>query len=304
MADDLEILADAKVRYFNEYLRAVPSADSIAQWQCEDDDGTCVDFGLQFCLDVEFAYQMGLAEDHGVDFRAMEYIDSSSATRKRVRRRSPKPPLPPHWAGSAGAIDVTATAKATMEKLISLSYTHESRYPSVIDVVCVRNAKLWEQYAFRRAQLLAEHAADEISCHRVNFPADLRLHQCDESINEVYLFHGTSEEGAQSIEQRGFDTRLLSSIHGLSVNFTASATRALKYPENGETRRTLILARVLLGDPYFSREATLGARRPASRDGQGFSPYDSVVSNVGGEEDQHLYDPWQTYPEYIVTVEL
>eukprot|EP00397_Hematodinium_sp_SG-2012_P007949 GEMP01008000.1.p1 GENE.GEMP01008000.1~~GEMP01008000.1.p1 ORF type:complete len:654 (+),score=112.10 GEMP01008000.1:34-1995(+) len=291
---------DAKVRYFDLYLEsAMTQAQTIVRWQYEKEGWK--DFGLQTCVDLEFAREMGLPADAEgtVDIELMEYRNDDGVF--AARRIPPSPVLPVHWDGQCGPVDVTEKTRALMTRLIALSYSAGGRHPSLVKVVKVRNVHLWQQYAFRRCKLREEHADLHICCQTME-QGELVFHDCDESLNEVYLFHGTGAKEAESISAIGFDNKRLTSVHGLSLNFTNSIARALSFPERATAERKVIVARVLLGDPYHNTVGKSCIRKPESRQGNEISPYDSVITPQGTYEDFYVYNSRQTYPEYIMTI--
>jgi len=70
--------------------------------------------------------------------------------------------------------------------------------------------------------------------------------------------------------------------------------------------KTLIIARVAIGDPHYATTQRKNERRPPER-GRPFSKgtlYDSVVANAGSGSQVHreiiVYEHRQAYPEYVV----
>ena len=54
--------------------------------------------------------------------------------------------------------------------------------------------------------------------------------QIDESVNEYYLFHGTTEATVGAIEKQGFEDRLASKgLFGKGMYFAESSTKADQY---------------------------------------------------------------------------
>jgi Poly(ADP-ribose) polymerase catalytic domain len=54
--------------------------------------------------------------------------------------------------------------------------------------------------------------------------------QVDESVNEYYLFHGTTEAIVEAIEKQGFEDRLSSpGLFGRGMYFAESSTKADQY---------------------------------------------------------------------------
>ena len=129
-------------------------------------------------------------------------------------------------------------------------------------------------------------------------------------LNEVFLFHGTDEAVANVIVQHGFDERVanLQGLYGAGSYFANQSCKAAQYAKkDGGGLKTLIVARITLGDPHYATGGMSLARRPPERDTrQGWRPgllYDSVVANSGGSQGHReliIYDHRQAYPEYVV----
>ena len=126
-------------------------------------------------------------------------------------------------------------------------------------------------------------------------------------LNEVFLFHGTTAATADVIVQHGFDERV-ASLHGLYGAGTYFANQSCKAAQYARDRgvKTLIVARVTLGDPYYATGHLAQHRRAPDR-GAGWSKtgltYDCVVANTSGSQAHReliVYDHRQAYPEYVV----
>jgi hypothetical protein len=154
-----------------------------------------------------------------------------------------------------------------------------------------------------------DHATYNISVRS----ADLDL-DCGEAlaldVDEKILLHGTSYNNASSIISEGFDHRTCqSALYGLGVYFACAACKSDQYTlEHDHLGRTLIIARVALGDSYVARETRLNQRRPPVRPSAG--TYDSIVVKPGpldGHQNQQqvhqefvIFDRDQAYPCYVV----
>ena len=70
--------------------------------------------------------------------------------------------------------------------------------------------------------------------------------------------------------------------------------------------KTILVARVALGDPYYATSNMSNHRRPPNRNSLFWSAgttYDSVVANSQGSQVHReliIYDHRQVYPEYII----
>merc|ERR1712176_1605614 len=126
----------------------------------------------------------------------------------------------------------------------------------------------------------------------------------DPNINEVYLFHGTTEEVAHIVARHGFDPRVasLQGLYGGAVYHACEACKAAQYSRDpGE--KVLLISRVVLGDPYYANGQYTGARRPPDRPerhAHGMT-YDSVIANKSNVKSQvhrefMVYDHTSCYP--------
>jgi hypothetical protein len=141
-------------------------------------------------------------------------------------------------------------------------------------------------------------------------------------LNETLLFHGTSRCNADSIVQFGFhhfksrrglygDGSYLASEFCKAHAYTCSCkpTRSCDCPGT----RTVILAWVSVGDPYYTTTTLQGSRYPPERPARKNTPrghFNSVVANPGvikGHPKGHqshqeivLFEQAQAYPAFVV----
>ncbi|CAK9059818.1 unnamed protein product [Durusdinium trenchii] len=200
----------------------------------------------------------------------------------------------------------------------------------------IENLRLWQAYKLRREAL-----RKGLASHNVNVtPADLDLDVCGAGVltknqsvfdcgeplaldvDEKILLHGTSWDNANSIVLNGFDHRTCyRCMYGEGVYFASAACKSHQYTCNCRTagcgckrERTLILARVALGDKYYSQETRYHQRRPPVRDGTSGATYDSIVVNPGPIKGHHnaaqLHQEFvicqmeQAYPSYVIQYQL
>ena len=212
------------------------------------------------------------------------------------------------------------------------------RTAKVISVYRVENWRLWQQYKVRRATLRREHAAYEVSLS----PAELDLNDCGyleimkqkqqifdcgealaSDVDEKILLYGTSWVNAASMIVKGFEQRhVRRGIYGDGIYFASAACKSHQYtcPNHWhqdacscQGRRTLIFARVALGDAYKATEPMHSAQRPPDRSNAlGF--HDSIVVFPGSikgyqrstqiHQEFVVFDPDQAYPCFVVHYEL
>jgi len=137
-----------------------------------------------------------------------------------------------------------------------------------------------------------------------DLPARLKRQSLNESLNEVFLWHGSSLAKIDSILEDGFDERIsnLGGMLGGGVYFAEDSCKSGQYSEKSIARSRshwFILSRVLLGRPHYSHRPIPEIRRaPHECDSVVFSPaHDSVL---GHHREFVIYDRFQAYPEFIV----
>lgn len=131
----------------------------------------------------------------------------------------------------------------------------------------------------------------------IGFSANTTL---DHFVNEVWLLHGTSQEGAEAIVQSNFRLPGLSGCFGKGIYFGEDAVKCDQYAkpvEEGdhEGSKVMLLCRVILGNVYHIEH---GTDRDAERlvDDPDF---DSVVGVAHKHREFLVYDVSQVFPEYI-----
>ena len=122
-------------------------------------------------------------------------------------------------------------------------------------------------------------------------------------LNEVYLFHGTGWDAAQTIAVNGFDPsrsgESAGSIFGQGAYFAAMPDLSLGYAEHYAQKHTtdpcLLICRVVLGAVSVCRGSCTGLRRPPPN-------CDSVVGEKGHPAPSEfvVYRSEKAYPEYVV----
>ena len=208
---------------------------------------------------------------------------------------------------------------------MGLDGTGNTRRAKVLSVERVENLPLWKQYWHKKHELIDMHHANNISVKPLSPPV-VRIDRTgkgggpvldpdnllEAGLNEVFLFHGTTHQVADIITHHGFDERMsnLSGLYGAGVYFANQSCKAAQYAKDSGVK-TLIVARVTLGDAHYASVMMQQYRRPPERDTRyGWKPgvtYDCVVANSGAmlhgtqaHRELIVYDHRQAYPEYIV----
>jgi len=198
----------------------------------------------------------------------------------------------------------------------------------------IENFRLWREYVHRAQQLEESHGRETWGISGIQpllgsmssalqSAADVLKGSAHsfEHINEKWLFHGTGYDKAGKIVNNGFDHRLGSrSMYGAGAYFASESCKAHQYTCERHlfsfsackcpVERTVIIARVALGDAYFTKKAlSEKVRRPPEREsGQG--TYDSIIANPGpmlGHHRKHqdhqecvIFEKGQAYPAFVV----
>ena len=198
----------------------------------------------------------------------------------------------------------------------------------------VENYHLWRRYQARLRTMREDRAKCRLSFHPEPVALDLdgreevmtasqRDLDCGEplarDVDEKILLHGTSWNNADSIVRHGFDHRTCTNgMYGDGVYFAGSACKSHQYSctyKCGKAspcrcERTLIIARVALGDAYHTSETLFGARKPPTKNGvichsvvvnpgpiQGRS---RALSRMQIHQEFVVYDREQAYPAFVV----
>ncbi|CAK9089119.1 Protein mono-ADP-ribosyltransferase PARP11 (ADP-ribosyltransferase diphtheria toxin-like 11) (ARTD11) (Poly [ADP-ribose] polymerase 11) (PARP-11) [Durusdinium trenchii] len=199
----------------------------------------------------------------------------------------------------------------------------------------IENWSLWQRYKAKRATMRREHASYEVSVtpaaldldalgddlvmtgNQSAFDFDEALSQ---DVDEKILLHGTSGQNANDIAMNGFRHQTChGAMYGDGVYFASSACKSHettcqhhKSACRCTCERTLIIARVALGDAYYARETRYGQSKVPIKTESGVA-YDSIVVNPGriaGHNSTQMHqefvivDDEQAYPCYVVQYEL
>ena len=190
---------------------------------------------------------------------------------------------------------------------------------TVQSVYQIENFALWHRYKAKLAALREGRARLNISLKPIALDLDGRegamsrsqsCFDCGEplagDVNEKILLHGTSWKDANSIVMHGFDNRTCEGgMYGDGVYFAGAACKSHQYtcsshkgrPCACKSERTLIIARVALGDAYRACGTRKGFRRAPNHD-HADSVHDSVVVNPGHIHGHH--NPHQVHQEFVV----
>jgi len=163
----------------------------------------------------------------------------------------------------------------------------------------IEDSLLWGRYVVKREEIRRravriEDIKPETSKH-IDYSANTTL---DHSVNEVWLFHGTSDEASRGIAKSNFRIpKGVGGCFGPGAYFAEAAAKSNDYAEAGyiEGCKVLLLCRVTLGSVLKVE----GTDRSAFKKVLENPDYDCVMGKTNYRE-FIVYDMAQIYPEYIM----
>merc|ERR1712176_735793 len=187
----------------------------------------------------------------------------------------------------------------------------------VMEVVYVQNAENYVNYRARRAQIAAELPPGvctdwDIKTRRVSLTGVGRHDECpvDNNINEYYLWHGTSPEGAQGTTDKEFDLGRVGTgkgtIFGAGLYLAESCLKADEYTKPDHRGwYPLLLSRVVLGNVnYCDAARPWEIKRQLENSCKRGRGHHSILGDREKVRNTFrefiVFDSHQVYPEYIV----
>ncbi|XP_027690281.2 protein mono-ADP-ribosyltransferase PARP12 isoform X1 [Chelonia mydas] len=204
--------------------------------------------------------------------------------RSQLETTNPLHLFPPHWDQSA-LPDIGY-------KLVELSDT-TSEYKEVKDLfektmknyrICrlqrIQNPSLWQVFQWQKEQMRKTNRGKDV--------------------DERLLFHGTSTSHLHAICGQNFDWRICGThgtLYGKGSYFARDASYSHQYCQTGSSSKTMIVARVLVGDFVQGSNNYL---RPPPRPNNPNSFYGSCVDNPVNPSIFVIFEKHQIYPAYII----
>lgn len=198
----------------------------------------------------------------------------------------------------------------------------DERVPTrvVVEEVCqVENPENYLNYRCKKTKMQAELGHRGFPWPGIGIPqartksVDVHLDlPVDDSINEVYLWHGTNPAAAKSISTTDFDLKRVGTgrgtLFGRGLYFAESCLKADEYanPDPDTLLYPMLLARVVLGKPNLCRANRTAIDPNVLERSCTKSPpdYDSVIGDrefsVQTFREFIVFDNNQVYPEFIV----
>merc|ERR1712039_905514 len=139
-----------------------------------------------------------------------------------------------------------------------------------------------------------------------NSDAVRNLPELDDSINEVWLFHGTSALGAEGITSTDFRLDLAGSgagtLYGRGIYLAEACTKSDEYAgDDSVAQRYLLLCRAQLGKIlYIDKEVDPVLLERSCLDGDSHSVIGDRAKMKGTYREFIVFDNDQVYPNYIL----
>eukprot|EP00931_Biecheleriopsis_adriatica_P009416 TRINITY_DN110495_c0_g1_i1.p1 TRINITY_DN110495_c0_g1~~TRINITY_DN110495_c0_g1_i1.p1 ORF type:complete len:387 (-),score=25.74 TRINITY_DN110495_c0_g1_i1:192-1196(-) len=286
------------------------------------------------------------AEQYTIDFYSMEQTNVRTKRRRSIRLNHNVPDTwrtiwaDPHRILVCNDFVVPEACPMTVQHIFNL--LKKTAHPAskgyarsmcgvlqrarIVQVDRVENEPLWQRYCehlFRTRQTFSSRDGELGRLHMCGINQTMMrkhtasLGELDSEVNEMWLFHGTGPGTAHQIAMSGFDNRLSNKgLYGDGTYFASQACKSHQYTcPHGSCRacecrgtRTIILARVVLGDFYVTHQTLKGYRRPPEK-GDNLL-YDSVLANPGDmlnhpkdyqdHQEFVIFDMNQAYPQYLI----
>ncbi|XP_064602045.1 protein mono-ADP-ribosyltransferase PARP14-like [Liolophura sinensis] len=229
------------------------------------------DDGCQYCYDFE------AMEEYPDD----DPSDRVKMIRKEVNAQSSGFELPPTWTHMADQDLVTVELQSTDSEYQQVIKNLQGQVTNIIKIERIQNKSLYEQYVAKKGKIERSNPNKTV---------------------EKILWHGTSSDTVQSINNYGFNrsycgknaTAFGNGVY-FAVNANYSASNTYSRPD-GQGHKRMYQTRVLVGDHTQGRS---GMIVPPNKSGPIL--YDSVVDNPANPSMYIIFHDAQAYPDYLVT---
>ncbi|KAI4878324.1 hypothetical protein NFI96_031569 [Prochilodus magdalenae] len=267
---------------------------SMVEWQYLDSRNQMVPFDIYTNFDLEEAFAKKQPRIK-IDFSNEQYevdLTRNMATGrnrmielKRVDQRDVRSePLPSHWEDMKGSFVKRVPVKPGSQEYTDVEneFRKTGLNNQILNIERVQSETLWRSYMIQKKHL------DEKNKHKNN---------------ERKLFHGTSSENIDKIDDRGFN-RSYAGMHGAAYGNGAYFAVDPSYSDRGYAKpdrlghKWMYLARVLVGD-YTTGKA--GLLSPPAKSSTATDLYDSVTDNQHNPTMFVIFHDVQAYPEYLIT---
>jgi len=232
-------------------------------------------------------------------------------------RTDPGPP-PSSWTSANGVHIVPDNARVTdMQKLVSATwqvrYTKDrgrgSSVPTgarVLSVLRVENHEALGKYRCHVSDLKARRINEDIPPFTVA-TRGLLSEDLDATVNEMYLFHGTTPEAGDAIARTVFDVRragsAVGSMFGPGIYLAENASKSDEYAKEGSGvfagQYALLVCRAVAGKVFTAQDG--GDYSPKVRSGHHDSVCGDRAAAVGTFREMIFFESSSVYCEFIIT---
>ena len=164
-------------------------------------------------------------------------------------RKSVRPQCQPHTGCTGSDGDSRGTTTARVEKVLR-----------------IENGPLWKKYWERKQKMIADckkRKPKSIPAKTMDgFCSIFPNVEVNQDINEMFLFHGTNKEAAESIAKNGFDLQnaKLSGLYGGGTYCADFSCKSVHYTDKTKDLRALIICRVLMGKAEWTKKELSGSK--------------------------------------------
>ncbi len=202
------------------------------------------------------------------------------------------------------------------ELLLKTLASTQPMAPSIVTVTLTllsKQSEEWSYFSKRFLQTIPKSTIKGIYkihnkwlMERYRFARKRMLYKNSGKVNEMVLFHGTSNVPPNKIitSEFGFDYRHCSrGLWGVGTYFAVNAgySNSYSYKPPGQGQKEMLAAWVLTGESYRC-EADGKLRMPPAKsaDGEECYMYDTVCGHMGGSDVYVVYDHDKAYPSYLI----
>lgn len=222
-------------------------------------------------------------------------------------------------------LDVDSWSRETIARIMTSTFRptktrdRDSQMPRslrLLKVQRIEDSDMWHRYHKARATIkLKRRACRKISDISpggvVKTSSSMIDDRMSEALNEVYLWHGTTPEGAFGITESDFQLNLAGSrsgtMFGNGAYFAECSSKSDEYATDGhgiyKGIYALLLCRVVCGEMFYLEKSDIPAINAAIRSGV----YDSVLGDrehrVGTYREFVIFNKDVIYPEFVVLYE-
>eukprot|EP00401_Gymnodinium_catenatum_P029698 CAMPEP_0117512336 /NCGR_PEP_ID=MMETSP0784-20121206/28978_1 /TAXON_ID=39447 /ORGANISM="" /LENGTH=473 /DNA_ID=CAMNT_0005308051 /DNA_START=405 /DNA_END=1823 /DNA_ORIENTATION=+ len=223
-----------------------------------------------------------------------------------------------------GAATMPGTTASSLQTLLDDTYKNkytrdrkDGKVPNRLVLVhaqVVQNEQNWVEYMARKQRIKAEiaakplnpHAGEKLTAVTMISQGICKLPQLDSTVQEVWLWHGTTQGGAEGITSEDFRINLAGSgagtLYGRGIYLAEMCSKSDEYTKEEGAEHYILLCRATLGRVFYNDEVKPNPN--ALEDCCLHGEYHSVLGDRekirGTYREIMVYDDDQVYPEYII----